>query len=128
MRRFGHLSQLTFSVIIAVLACLGLSGCRAPQGRGEPSIEFSRVPASSEGSPDQLEAIEGRVLGAQPGQRIVLICTQWNLVGAAFRQPAFHNDSAGFELEEFDTSRVRVCGAAGGFAISSYVDGFRATQ
>lgn len=71
MRRFGNLSQLTFSVTIA-LACLGLSGCRAYQGRGEPSIEFSRVPTSGEGNPDQLEPIEGRVLGAQPGQRIVL--------------------------------------------------------
>ena len=79
MRRFVHLSQPALSVIVAVLACLGLSGCRSSQDRGEPSIEFSRVPASGEGNPDKLEAIEGRVSGAQPGQRIVLFALsgQW---------------------------------------------------
>lgn len=72
MGRFGHLSQLALHVTIAVPVCLGLSGCRPVRNQGEPAIEFTRVPVSGEGSPDKLEAIEGRVSGAQPGQRIVL--------------------------------------------------------
>jgi hypothetical protein len=72
MRRFGHLLQLTLNAVIAILACLGMIGCHSSPNWGEPSIEFTRVPTSGEGNPDQLNAIEGRVSGAQPGQRIVL--------------------------------------------------------
>jgi len=72
MRRFEHRSQLTVNVIIAAVVCFGLSGCRATQVTSEPSIEFTHIPASAEGSPDKLEAIEGRVSGARPGQRVVL--------------------------------------------------------
>ena len=49
-----------------------LAACRSSQVHTEPSIEFSRVPPEGDGSPDQLEKIEGRVRGAGPGQRIVL--------------------------------------------------------
>ncbi|HLN00420.1 MAG TPA: hypothetical protein VK335_14125 [Bryobacteraceae bacterium] len=72
MRRFGRLSQPALHIIIAVPVCLGLSGCRPSRNQGVPAIEFTRVPVSGAGSPDKLEAIEGRVSGAQPGQRIVL--------------------------------------------------------
>ncbi len=51
--------------------CIQLNACSS-QTHVEPSIEFSRVPPAGEGSPDTLETIEGRVRGAQPGQRIVL--------------------------------------------------------
>lgn len=51
---------------------MGLSGCRFSRDSGEPSIEFTRVPTAGEGNPDKLEVIEGRVSGAQPGQRIVI--------------------------------------------------------
>ena len=54
------------------LLCLQVGSCRFSQPPVEPSIEFSRVPPAEEGSPDTLHTIEGRVRGAQPGQRIVL--------------------------------------------------------
>lgn len=38
----------------------------------EISIQFTRLPPAGNGNPDKLEAIEGRVTGALPGQRIVL--------------------------------------------------------
>jgi hypothetical protein len=38
----------------------------------EPSIEFTKVPPAGEGSPEKLDAIEGRAAGARAGQRIVL--------------------------------------------------------
>jgi hypothetical protein len=74
MRRFGHLSQPAMSATIAVLVFLGLSGCRSSSDPGEPAIEFTRVPVSGEGNPDKLEAIEGRVSGAQPGPAHRVIC------------------------------------------------------
>jgi len=57
--------------LLALLACLTLSDCRKPEP-GVPSIEIRRIPVAGEGSPDRLEAIEGRALNARPGQRVVL--------------------------------------------------------
>ena len=37
-----------------------------------PSIVFTKIPHVSEGGADQLDSVEGRVIGAQPGQRVVL--------------------------------------------------------
>ncbi|HEX6731186.1 MAG TPA: hypothetical protein VF074_14275, partial [Pyrinomonadaceae bacterium] len=38
----------------------------------KPSIEFTVIPQTDEGGPDRSAPIAGRVIGAQPGQRIVL--------------------------------------------------------
>ncbi len=46
------------------------SGCRLQQV--EPSIELTRVPLAEDGGTRKLDAIEGRVTGAQAGQLIVL--------------------------------------------------------
>ena len=56
---------------ICLLSCLLLSGCKWRAGKA-PVIEFTRVPPAGEGGPDKLDGLEGRVHGAQPGQRIVL--------------------------------------------------------
>jgi hypothetical protein len=39
---------------------------------GPPTITFTRVPPSSEGGPDRVELIEGRVSRAEPGEQVVL--------------------------------------------------------
>ena len=72
MAPFRYPSQAVLGAIVAGAAGLLLSGCQSSQARSKPSIEISRIPAAGEGSPDKLEAIEGRVKGAQPGQRVVL--------------------------------------------------------
>jgi len=54
------------------LLCLLMGACRSPQPPVRPSIEFTRLPPAGEGSPNQLDTIEGRVTGARPGQRVVL--------------------------------------------------------
>jgi hypothetical protein len=59
--------SLTLMVI-----CILLSACRPAGGGVRPSIEFSKLPPLTEGGPDKLDTIEGRVKGARPGQRIVL--------------------------------------------------------
>jgi hypothetical protein len=71
-RRIAGLSRTRRTLPFAALVCLIMTGCNASKGGGPPRIEFSRVPSSGTGNPDKLEAIEGRVSGAQPGQRIVL--------------------------------------------------------
>jgi hypothetical protein len=55
-----------------VLFCTLLSGCRSRQGSAQSSIEFTKVPAASTGSPDSLDTIEGKVAGVRDGQQIVL--------------------------------------------------------
>lgn len=61
-----------FKVVTLLLFCLLLSGCQPKQNLREPSIQFTRIPHAGEGGPGKLEAIEGRVIGARPGQQIVL--------------------------------------------------------
>lgn len=57
----------------ALLAfCLVINGCHPKQNSQSPAIEFTHVPHASEGGPDKLETIGGRVIGALPGQQIVL--------------------------------------------------------
>jgi hypothetical protein len=75
--------------ILFLFCCIALSGCRSRHGVAGPSIEFTRVPPAVEGSPDKIDIIEGRVIGARPGQQIVLYAksgTWWvqPLVGEAF--------------------------------------------
>ena len=49
-----------------------LTGCTIRQAAEKPSIEISVIPPAAEGGPDRREPIAGRVIGARPGQRIVL--------------------------------------------------------
>lgn len=62
LRRGGWL------ISAAILSCLVLA-CQDQTG---PIIKFTRVPRASEGGPDRTDAIEGRVIRARPGERIVL--------------------------------------------------------
>lgn len=55
---------------LVVLAALGVSSCVG--NPPAPIISFTRVPAAARGGPDLLDTIEGRVVNAQPGQRLVL--------------------------------------------------------
>ena len=50
-------------------ALIGCGGRNAPQ---PPSIEFTTIPEASEGGPDKVVPIGGRVSGVRSGQRLVL--------------------------------------------------------
>ena len=52
--------------------CALLAGCATRDAKVGPSVEFTRVPLAGEGGPDKLDIIEGRVVQARPGQKIVL--------------------------------------------------------
>jgi hypothetical protein len=59
-------------VLVAVAAALLSAGCRARGGPRTPRIEITTVPPADKGGPDLLDSIAGRVVGAQPGQRVVI--------------------------------------------------------
>ncbi len=54
------------------MVCVFATGCRSSRASLPPSIEFTRLPPAGQGDADILRAIEGRVKGARPGQKIVL--------------------------------------------------------
>jgi anti-sigma regulatory factor (Ser/Thr protein kinase) len=58
--------------------CALLFGCGTKNTNLGPSIKFTTVPFVGEGGPDKLDAIEGHVFGARPGQQIVLFA-RWGL-------------------------------------------------
>ncbi|MBV8730670.1 MAG: hypothetical protein JO336_12770, partial [Acidobacteriia bacterium] len=76
--------QIVLYVVIAGALCVWFTSCRTTQARGEPVIEFTRIPSAETGSPEKLEQIEGRVKGALAGERIVLFA----LSGVWWVQPA----------------------------------------
>src|SRR5262245_6035420 len=57
---------------LALLAAMLLTGCTGQRAPAAATIEFTRVPPADKGGPEIVDAIEGRVLGARPGQQIVL--------------------------------------------------------
>jgi len=54
--------------LLAVVCIASISCVRA----GNPTIRFTNLPRAEAGNPNKLVPIEGRVSGAQPGQRVVL--------------------------------------------------------
>ena len=57
---------------VLVVACLLLGSCSRKPVNSGPYVVFDKVPNATLGGPDKLETIKGRVLGAGPGQQIVL--------------------------------------------------------
>ena len=59
--------------LVLLLSCLVSSiGCRSRWNSSEQPIVFSQIPVADRGGPDWLGPIQGRVLRAKPGERIVL--------------------------------------------------------
>jgi len=86
MRSYSSLRAGWFAglALLAVVFAL-LSGCnvartRAGSNAAAPTIEFTSVPAAGADNPEELNTIKGRVIGARPGQQIVLYArtqTMW---------------------------------------------------
>jgi hypothetical protein len=69
------------ATLSVLLASFVLTGCHSSSKPSAPTIAFSKVPATDQGSPFRTDTferdyktdiMEGRVTGARPGQRIVL--------------------------------------------------------
>ena len=59
-------------VLLMLGCCVLFSGCHSRSQGAGPSIEFTRIPPVGTGRTDKLDVIQGRVIGARPGQQIVL--------------------------------------------------------
>lgn len=59
---------------LAAFLCLGilLAACRTQKQSAAPSIEFTKIPPAAQGGRERIDTISGRVIGARPGQRIVI--------------------------------------------------------
>jgi hypothetical protein len=55
-------------MLLLVLLWTAACGTSAPA----PSITFTKIPPAAKGGPDVVDTLEGRVTGAQPGQRLVI--------------------------------------------------------
>jgi len=74
VRPFARAPFGTFWLFL-ILFSIFSGGCQERDktvARGEPVIEFTDVPAAGAGNARALNPIRGRVIGAKPGQRIVL--------------------------------------------------------
>jgi len=58
--------------MLFVAFCLALNSCRSRQNDSSPSIEFTRIPPAAQGGRERVDTISGRVIGARPGQQIVI--------------------------------------------------------
>jgi hypothetical protein len=78
LRKCRASSDFIWKCTAPVLLCFLMCGCGLLKGKTEPSIEFSRVPPADPEGPDKLDIIQGRVMGARPGERIVLYAKNGN--------------------------------------------------
>lgn len=68
----GRAPALLIGVVLLVLCCV-FTGCARPKAAApEPVIEFTQIPATGPGGPQLIGALAGRVMGARPGQKLVL--------------------------------------------------------
>jgi hypothetical protein len=73
MSPFGLAVRIVILILrVALVAALAVSGACGGAPAVGPVIEFTLVPPGTEGGPDTLATIAGRVRGGRPGQRIVL--------------------------------------------------------
>lgn len=77
----GH--RIWRSVLLVVFYCVLLSGCSSRQSDAGTYVEFTRVPLADKGGDPTLDTIAGRVIGARPGQQIILFARS----GAWYVQP-----------------------------------------
>jgi len=60
-------------VLLLAVVFIPLFGCASSRtGNSNPSIEFTRVPLAGADNPAKVTVIAGRVVGAQPGEQIVI--------------------------------------------------------
>jgi hypothetical protein len=65
-------------VLLTLLACVLLVGCKPQQTDVPSSIKFDKAPPIGEGGPVPLSPVTGRVTGARPGDKIVLFAKAGN--------------------------------------------------
>jgi hypothetical protein len=59
-------------LVLLLVFCFALNGCKSRQADAEPSIEFSKIPPARQGGREHVDTIAGRVKNARSGQQIVI--------------------------------------------------------
>jgi hypothetical protein len=59
-------------VFLCLVLCAVLSSCYSGKSQTEPAIEFTKIPPAAQGGRERVDHIAGRVIGARPGQQIVI--------------------------------------------------------
>src|ERR1700733_7309436 len=70
---FSSCARAASFFLFVILLSLLLGGCKASTEaveHGQTIIEFTSVPMAGGGDPKAVSTIKGRVIGAQPGQKI----------------------------------------------------------
>jgi hypothetical protein len=66
------------AALVFLLSFRLLASCHVQGSVPGPSIEFTRIPAATEGSPDKLDVIEGHVIRGNPPLKLVLYAKTGN--------------------------------------------------
>ena len=72
---------------LLLAATVVLNGCPSHRADRLPAIEFTKIPAAAQGGKEKIDTIAGRVVGARPGQQIVIYARS----GAWWVQPTVAN-------------------------------------
>jgi hypothetical protein len=72
LRHFRDAREFVRGQSTLLILCLLLGGCRAGPAKHESSIELSKIPPAAQGGRERVDTIAGRVVGARPGQHIVI--------------------------------------------------------
>lgn len=67
-----YLTAFITKAALLLISCFLLSACRQHSSNRQPSIEFTKIPPAAQGGRERIDTITGRVVGARPGQRIVI--------------------------------------------------------
>lgn len=71
MESRSRLSEIRLPALLLAF-CLALSACQSRKAESHPAIEFTKIPPATQGGPDKVDIIAGRVQGFRPGQQIVI--------------------------------------------------------
>lgn len=66
------LPKMVSASALLLATCLALSGCQSHRADSLPTIEFTKIPPAAQGGKEKIDTIAGRVVGARPGQQIVI--------------------------------------------------------
>ena len=64
--------ELAWALILIGVLGFGAQGCHSQKSSAGASIEFTKIPPAAQGGRERVDTISGRVVGARPGQRIVV--------------------------------------------------------
>jgi hypothetical protein len=114
--------KLLYRWALLGVCCLALlGGCRSRAEEARTTIEFTRIPPAETARTDRLDVIQGRAVGARPGQQIVIYARS----GAWWLQPL---SKAPFTQIQSDASWINSTHLGSEYAALLVEPGYRPPQ